>query len=57
MFAASLAAATIAVSATASGQTASTFEKKNYNYSEWAKGRFFAHDFGGRRSVKQSQTA
>jgi enamine deaminase RidA (YjgF/YER057c/UK114 family) len=27
-------------SATASAQTAPTFEKKNYNYSEWAKGRF-----------------
>jgi hypothetical protein len=25
--------------ATASAQTAPTFEKKNYNYSEWAKGR------------------
>jgi 2-iminobutanoate/2-iminopropanoate deaminase len=38
-FAASL--ATILVSsAIASAQTAPTFEKKNYNYSEWAKGRF-----------------
>jgi 2-iminobutanoate/2-iminopropanoate deaminase len=30
-------AATLAFTATASAQT---FEKKNYNYSEWAKGRF-----------------
>jgi len=40
MFAASLAAMISAVSAVASAQTAPTFEKKNYNYSEWAKGRF-----------------
>jgi len=36
----SLAAAILAFSATASAQTAPAFEKKNYNYSEWAKGRF-----------------
>src|SRR5579862_8138453 len=29
-----------AFSSAASAQTAQTFEKKNYNYSEWAKGRF-----------------
>src|SRR5882672_12119405 len=39
-FAASLAATIVAGSATASAQTAPIFEKKNYNYSEWAKGRF-----------------
>ena len=39
-FAASLAAMILGCSATASAQTAPTFEKKNYNYSEWAKGRF-----------------
>lgn len=39
-FAASLAAAVVACSATASAQTAPMFEKRNYNYSEWAKGRF-----------------
>ena len=39
-FAASLAAAVVACSATASAQTAPMFEKKNFNYSEWAKGRF-----------------
>jgi 2-iminobutanoate/2-iminopropanoate deaminase len=33
-------AATIAFTAAASAQTAPAFEKKNYNYSEWAKGRF-----------------
>ncbi len=38
--AASLAAAIFALSAAASAQTAPVFEKKNYNYSEWAKGRF-----------------
>jgi enamine deaminase RidA (YjgF/YER057c/UK114 family) len=31
---------TLAFSTTASVQTASAFEKKNYNYSDWAKGRF-----------------
>jgi enamine deaminase RidA (YjgF/YER057c/UK114 family) len=40
IFAASLAAVIAACSATASAQTAPMFEKKNYNYSEWAKGRF-----------------
>jgi 2-iminobutanoate/2-iminopropanoate deaminase len=39
-FAASLAAAVVACSAAASAQTAPMFEKKNFNYSEWAKGRF-----------------
>src|SRR6266478_5267626 len=39
-FAASLAAMILGCSATASAQAAPTFEKKNYNYSEWAKGRF-----------------
>src|SRR5258706_16430731 len=39
-FAASLAALILGCSATASAQTAPTFEKNNYNYSEWAKGRF-----------------
>ncbi len=38
--AASLAAAVVAGSATVLAQTAPMFEKKNYNYSEWAKGRF-----------------
>jgi hypothetical protein len=38
--AALLAASVLGGSATASAQTAPTFEKKNYNYSEWAKGRF-----------------
>jgi 2-iminobutanoate/2-iminopropanoate deaminase len=37
--AASLAAIAVCA-ATASAQTAPVFEKKNYNYSEWAKGRF-----------------
>ncbi len=40
MFATSLVATICAHSAAASAQTAPTFEKKNYNYSEWAKGRF-----------------
>jgi len=40
IFAASLATAILAFAAAASAQTAPTFEKKNYNYSEWAKGRF-----------------
>jgi 2-iminobutanoate/2-iminopropanoate deaminase len=35
-----LAATTIAFTTVASAQTAPVFEKKNYNYSEWAKGRF-----------------
>ena len=39
-FAASLAAVILGCSATVSAQTAPTFEKKNYNYSEWTKGRF-----------------
>jgi 2-iminobutanoate/2-iminopropanoate deaminase len=39
-FAASLAATIVACSVTALAQTAPIFEKKNYNYSEWAKGRF-----------------
>src|SRR5215470_16556233 len=39
-FAASLAAMILCCAATASAQTTPTFEKKNYNYSEWAKGRF-----------------
>ena len=37
---ASCAALICAFSAAASAQTAPSFEKKNYNYSEWAKGRF-----------------
>ena len=32
--------AAIAACSAASAQTAPAFEKKNYNYSEWAKGRF-----------------
>jgi enamine deaminase RidA (YjgF/YER057c/UK114 family) len=40
MFPSSFAAMMIAFSGTALAQTAPTFEKKNYNYSEWAKGRF-----------------
>jgi enamine deaminase RidA (YjgF/YER057c/UK114 family) len=36
----SCAALICAFSAPASAQTAPSFEKKNYNYSEWAKGRF-----------------
>ena len=39
-FALSVTALLSIFSAAASAQTASTFEKKNYNYSEWAKGRF-----------------
>ena len=39
-FALSIAALLSISSAAASAQTASNFEKKNYNYSEWAKGRF-----------------
>ena len=38
--AASLAAMMVALTMHASSQTAPAFEKKNYNYSEWAKGRF-----------------
>jgi enamine deaminase RidA (YjgF/YER057c/UK114 family) len=40
ILAASLVAAIAGCSATASAQTAPMFEKKNHNYSEWAKGRF-----------------
>ena len=40
MFAAALAGMIAAFSAAASAQTAPSFEKKNYNYAEWAKGRF-----------------
>ena len=40
ILATSLAGMTFALSAAASAQTAPAFEKKNYNYSEWAKGRF-----------------
>ena len=40
IFAAALAGACFALPAAASAQTAPSFEKKNYNYSEWAKGRF-----------------
>ena len=40
MFAASLAGTIFAFPAAAAAQTAPAFEKKNYNYSEWAKGRF-----------------
>jgi 2-iminobutanoate/2-iminopropanoate deaminase len=40
MFAILLAGMWFALSAAASAQTAPSFEKKNYNYSEWAKGRF-----------------
>ncbi len=32
--------ATAAISTAAMAQTAPAFEKKNYNYAEWAKGRF-----------------
>lgn len=35
-----LAATVFAFSTAASAQTAPAFDKKNYNYSEWAKGRF-----------------
>jgi enamine deaminase RidA (YjgF/YER057c/UK114 family) len=40
ILATSLAGMMFALSAAASAQTAPAFEKKNYNYSEWAKGRF-----------------
>jgi 2-iminobutanoate/2-iminopropanoate deaminase len=40
ILATSLAGMMFAFSAAASAQTAPAFEKKNYNYSEWAKGRF-----------------
>ncbi len=40
IFAASLVAAIAGSSAAASAQSTPMFEKKNYNYSEWAKGRF-----------------
>ena len=40
ILAASFAGLICALSAAASAQTAPVFEKKNYNYSEWAKGRF-----------------
>ena len=40
LVATALAATVFAWSTAASAQTAPTFEKKNYNYSEWAKGRF-----------------
>src|SRR5580658_2953133 len=40
IFAAALACMISALSTAASAQTAPSFEKKNYNYSEWAKGRF-----------------
>jgi enamine deaminase RidA (YjgF/YER057c/UK114 family) len=36
----SLAITTVALVTAACAQTAPTFEKRNYNYSEWAKGRF-----------------
>jgi hypothetical protein len=36
-FAASLATTIVACSVTALAQTAPIFEKKNYNYSEWAR--------------------
>jgi 2-iminobutanoate/2-iminopropanoate deaminase len=39
-FALSVAATTFMSAGTALAQTAPAFEKKNYNYSEWAKGRF-----------------
>ena len=38
--AATLATVVLAFSAIALAQTAPSFEKRNYNYSEWAKGRF-----------------
>jgi 2-iminobutanoate/2-iminopropanoate deaminase len=38
--AASLAAMMVALTMHASSQTPPAFEKRNYNYSEWAKGRF-----------------
>ena len=40
IFVTALAGMIFTLSATASAQTAPAFEKKNYNYSEWAKGRF-----------------
>jgi enamine deaminase RidA (YjgF/YER057c/UK114 family) len=40
IFATVLAGMIFTLSAAASAQTAPAFEKKNYNYSEWAKGRF-----------------
>ena len=40
IFATALVGMIFALSAAASAQTAPAFEKKNYNYSEWAKGRF-----------------
>jgi len=40
ILATSVTAVICACAATASAQTAPTFEKRNYNYSEWAKGRF-----------------
>jgi enamine deaminase RidA (YjgF/YER057c/UK114 family) len=40
VFATSLTAMIFACAATCSAQTALGFEKRNYNYSEWAKGRF-----------------
>jgi 2-iminobutanoate/2-iminopropanoate deaminase len=40
IFAAALACMISALSTAASAQTAPSFEKKNYNYAEWAKGRF-----------------
>jgi len=39
-FAPALCVAAALFSTSALAQTAPTFEKKNYNYSEWAKGRF-----------------
>jgi 2-iminobutanoate/2-iminopropanoate deaminase len=39
-FALSVIASVATLSAAASAQTAPAFEKRNYNYSEWAKGRF-----------------
>jgi 2-iminobutanoate/2-iminopropanoate deaminase len=39
-FALSVAATTFMSAGTALAQTAPAFEKKNYNYAEWAKGRF-----------------
>jgi 2-iminobutanoate/2-iminopropanoate deaminase len=39
-FALSVTASVVTLSAAACAQTAPAFEKRNYNYSEWAKGRF-----------------
>ena len=39
-FALSVITSVATLSAAASAQTAPVFEKRNYNYSEWAKGRF-----------------